>query len=99
MFKRLLTLVTITFVAAIVSVAQPQGRGPNLSPDEQNLVRSIMSATDPAAKMKAVADLIKKYPKTEVRPRVAQTAADQIADLKDANQRLTFAQQYQTIFN
>ena len=98
MIKQLLTVGTITLVAAIASVAQPQGRGPNLSPEERNLVQNIMSATDPAAKMKAIADLIKKYPKTEVRPRVAQSAADQIADLKDANQRLIFAQQYQTIF-
>jgi len=98
MFKRLLTTVTITFVAAIVLVAQPQGRGPNLSPDEQKLAQNIMSATDPAAKMKAVAELIKKYPKTEIRAQVARLTADKIADLKDPNQQLTFAQQYQTIF-
>ena len=99
MTGRLLTAATIVLAGAIALVAQPQGRGPNLSPEEQNLVRNIMSATDPAAKMKAVADLIKKYPKTEVRPRVAQAAADQIASLKDPTQQLTFAQQYQTIFN
>ena len=99
MFKRVLTVVTITLVATIVLAAQPQGRGPNLSPDEQNLARSVMSATDPAAKMKAVAELIKKYPKTEIRAKVAQLAAEQIADCKDPNQRITYAQQYQTIFN
>ncbi len=99
MFKRLLTIVTITFVATIVLAAQPQGRGPNLSFEERNLVNNIVSATDPAAKWKAVAELIKKYPKTEVRAQVAQRSADQIADLKDPNQRLTYAQQYQTIFN
>ena len=99
MCKRLLTIITITFGAAIVLAAQPQGRGPSLSPEERSLVSNIMSATDPAAKWKAVVELIKKYPKTEVRPRVAQAAADQIADLKDPNQQLTFAQQYQTIFN
>ena len=99
MFKRLLSVLMITFVAAIVSVAQPQGRGPNLSPDEQNLARSIIAATDPAAKMKAVAELIKKYPKTEIRAKVAQLASEQIAACKDPAQQLAFAQQYQTIFN
>lgn len=84
---------------AVVVAAQPQGRGPNLTPEERALVGNIMSASDPAAKMKAVAELIKKYPKTEIRARVARAAADQITQVKDANQKLALAQQYQTIFN
>ena len=99
MTGRLLTVGTLLLAGTFSLVAQPQGRGPNLSPEERNLVGNIMSATDPSAKMKAVAELIRKYPKTEVRPRVAQAAADQIASLKDPAQQLTFAQQYQTIFN
>lgn len=99
MTGRLLIIGAILFAIAVVAIAQPQGRGPNLSPEERALVGNIMSATDPAAKMKAVAELIKKYPKTEIRARVARAAADQIAQVKDANQKLTFAQQYQTIFN
>src|SRR2546423_5093057 len=98
MTRRLLTVGTIVLAGAIVLVAQPQGRGPNLTPEERSLAGNIMSATDPAAKMKAVAELIKRYPKTEIRARVAQSAAEQIANLKDPNQQLTFAQQYQTIF-
>jgi hypothetical protein len=104
MTKRLVVIAAIVFVVAMAAMAQPQDRGaggpaPNLSLDEQNMVRNIMSATDPAAKMKAVADFIKKYPKTSVRSQVAQTAAAQIAALKDPAQKLAFAQQYQTIFN
>ena len=98
MIKLLVVTISLVLICATAVLAQPQGR-PNLSPDEQNLARNIMSATDPAAKMKAVAELIKKYPKTEIRARIAETAAEQIAGLKDPNQKLSFAQQYQTIFN
>src|SRR2546423_11955188 len=99
MTGRLLTLGAILLAITVAAIAQPQGRGPNLTPEERALVGNIMSAADPAAKMKAVAELIKKYPKTEIRARVAQRAADQIAQVTDANQKLAFAQQYQTIFN
>jgi len=98
MFTRLLMIGALGLMSAMALRAQPQGRGPNLSPEERTMVRAIMSATDPAARMKAVAELIKKYPKTEVRSQVAHRAAEQIAGLKDANQKLSFAQQYQTIF-
>jgi hypothetical protein len=99
MCKRLFTLTTIVLVTAVAALGQPQGQPPKLSAEEQNLVRAIQTATDPAAKMKAVAELIKKYPKTEIRMRVATATAHQIGDIKDAGQKLSFAQQYQTIFN
>ena len=62
------------------------------------MLKAIMSAPDPAAKLKAVEVLIKKHPKTPVRARVAREAANQIADIKDAAQRVTSAQQYAGIF-
>jgi len=98
MFKRLFIISTVVLMAAIGVAAQPQAR-PNLSPEEQNLVRGIQSAKDPAEKMKAVAEFIKKYPKSQARPFIAQMGIEQIEGLPDAKQKLTFAQQYQTIFN
>ena len=93
-----LVLLTITvLMTAAVAFAQPQGQ-PNLSPEERTLLGTIREAKDPAVRMKAVADLIKKYPKTPFRSRVAQGAADQIAAIADAKQKLSFAQQYETIF-
>jgi len=62
------------------------------------MLKAIMAAPDPAAKLKAVEVLIKKHPKTSVRERVAREAANQIADVKDAAQKLTLAQQYAGIF-
>ncbi len=97
MFNRLFITSTIVLMTAVGVATQPQGR-PN-SPEEQELARSIQSAKTPAEKMKAVAEFIKKYPKSQARPMIAQMGAEEIEALQDANQRLTFAQQYQTIFN
>ena len=99
----------IVFTGAVIGCTfapgQAQGRGaggqgqPNISPEEQTLARNIMSAADPAAKLKAAAELIKKYPKTSVRPRVARTIASEIASVKEAPQKLILAQEYQKTFN
>src|SRR5438445_715663 len=89
----------------IASSARAQGRGEgrpggqNLAPEEQNLAKGIMTAADPAAKLKAAADLIKKYPKTSIRPRVAQGLLDQIRAVTDASQKANLAQEYQKIFD
>ena len=71
----------------------------NISPEEQSLAKAIMSAPDPAAKLKASATLINKYPKTLIRPRVAQALADQIAEVNDASQKIILAQEYQKTFS
>jgi hypothetical protein len=88
-------------VAGVTSLTLAQGAKPaqsNLSSDEQDMLKAIAAAPDPAAKLKAVEALIKKHPKTTVRDRVARQTADQIADLKDAAQKVTLAQQYAGIF-
>ena len=96
----MIALVVCVVSASIASVLAQGGKSgqANLSPDEQKMIAAIMAATDPAAKLKAVEALIKKHPKTSARSRVAREAADQIADLKDAGQKVTFAQQYTGIF-
>ncbi|HMG76145.1 MAG TPA: hypothetical protein VK582_21770 [Pyrinomonadaceae bacterium] len=96
----MIALVVCVVSASTSSVMAQGGKStqPSLSPDEQKMIGAIMSATEPAAKLKAVEALIKKHPKTSARTRVAREAADQIADLKDAGQKLTLAQQYAGIF-
>src|SRR2546429_9836421 len=79
--------------------ARAQGRGEgrpsgqSLSPEEQNLAKGIMTAADPAAKLKAAAELIKKFPKTSIRQRVAQGLLDQIRGVTDASQKANMAQE------
>src|SRR5258708_1074424 len=85
--------------ASVTSLTAGQRPGqPNLSPEEQSMVKAIMAAPDPAARLKAVEVLIKKHPQTPVRERLAREVANQIASVKDAAQKLTLAQQYQAIF-
>lgn len=92
-----------SFVVAPMCVRAQGGTGagqaPNISQDEQNLAQKITSAPDAAAKLKAAAALIKKYPKTAIRPRVAQEIGDSIQEVKDSTQKLALAQEFQTLFN
>src|SRR5437588_2779372 len=81
----------ITFSACAQGRGQGRPGGQNLSPEEQNLAKGIMTAADPAAKLKAAAELIKKYPKTSIRPRVAQGILDQIRAGTDASQKPNLA--------
>lgn len=57
-----------------------------------------MAAPDAAAKLKAAAELIKKHPKTALRPGVASNLAGEIGRVADASQKISLAQEYQKIF-
>jgi len=82
-----------------VIAQQQQGSHPEASADEQKLARSISTAPDAAAKLKLAEELIKKYPKTSLRPVVAENLANQVGGVTDHAQKLALAQQLQTIFN
>ncbi|HEY5838865.1 MAG TPA: hypothetical protein VIT19_07505, partial [Pyrinomonadaceae bacterium] len=70
-----------------------------LAPDEGKLVDKINAAPDPSGKLAAAGELIKKYPKTAIRGQVVLELANKIREVKDAAQKLTLAQQLQTMFN
>lgn len=72
---------------------------PKVSADEQKLVEGIVAAADSAAKLNAAAEFLGKYPNSSLRGRVAQEMADEINSVADASQKLSLAQNYQTIFN
>lgn len=87
--------------ANVTPLTLAQGSKPaqaNISGDEQKLAKAISLAPDAAGKLKAAAELIKKHPKTSLRPRVAADLAEQIDGVKDAGQKITLAQEYQGIF-
>jgi hypothetical protein len=95
------SLIICLSIASFASVAAQGGKPaqPNLSSDEQKMLAAITSAKDPDTKFKAVEALIKKHPKTPIRETIAREAANQIAELKAATQKVTFAQQYTALFN
>jgi len=89
---------TVVNSEAFLALGQGKPAQLNISPEEQSLAKAIIAAPDPAAKLKAAATLIEKHPKTLIRPRVARALADQIANVTDASQKITLAQDYQKLF-
>ena len=94
----IISFLAVTNSSALLAQGQGKPAQLNISPEEQSLAKAITAAPDPAAKLKAAATLIEKHPKTLIRPRVAKGLADQIAEVADASQKITLAQEYQKIF-
>jgi hypothetical protein len=93
-FLRLAVLITVTIACLGARVmAQPKP-----SPEELKAFEAFVTAPD-AVKAQVAAEFVKKYPKSSLRPRLAQKAADQIREMTDAQQKITMAQQFKSIFN
>jgi hypothetical protein len=97
------TLVTVNCLVGVnltslVTAQTGKSGQPNISSGEQALLNGINAAPNPAAKLKAAAELIKKYPKSSARPRVASEMADQIAGVANAPEKISLAQEYQGVF-
>jgi len=88
-----------TFAQTPTPTPTPNTQQPKLSPDEGKLVDKITAAPDPAGKLAAAGELIKKYPKTAIRGQVVLELANKIREVKDPAQKLTLAQQLQTMFS
>ena len=80
------------------ALAQPKPDQPKISPSEQKAADAITAAPDAAAKMKAGAAYVKKYPKGGLRSRVAEALANDISDVKDATAKIALVQEYQGSF-
>ena len=85
-------------VTSIVRAQSGKPAQPNISSGEQTLLKEINAAPNPAAKLKAAAELVKKYPKSSARPRVASEMADQIGRVASAPEKMSLAQEYQGVF-
>lgn len=90
-----LLLASLALAASSAFAAGVQGQP---SPDEQKMAQAIAAAPDPATKLKAATDFVKKYPKSSLRSRIANGLADQIADMTDATQKVALAQSFQSVF-
>ena len=90
-------LVVSLFIVA-VAIAQEQKPEVKLSEGETKALSALNALTDPAAKLKAVEEFIKKYPKTPIRVQLADTAAAEIAKVKDPAQAVALGEAAQKIF-
>lgn len=96
-----LTIVLVAFFGlAAVAKAQPAKKPqPNVSQEEARFADKINAAPDAAGKLAAAGELIKKYPKTAIRGQVVLELGTRIRQVTDPTQKLTLAQQFQTMFS
>jgi len=97
MVSRLSALLFASVLLGTAAFAQPAES--KASPDEMKAAQAIMAAPDPAKKLQAGEDFIKKFPKSSIRPRVARGLVDQISAVTDAGQKVTLAQEFQKAFS
>ena len=94
----LVVLCSLALAGSVVSSGQSQDKKPKLSEAEAKAVNAINTAPDPAAKLAAAGEFVKKYPKSSVREEVSGYLVGQIDQVPDATQKLALAETYQKIF-
>ncbi|HEY8225141.1 MAG TPA: hypothetical protein VIG25_07680 [Pyrinomonadaceae bacterium] len=91
-------LLSCLLLSVDVAGFQAQQPPPKMSNDETKALNAINALTDPVAKVNAIGDFIKKYPKTPIRAQLADAVAGEIAKIKDPAQAVSLAETAQTIF-
>ena len=76
-----------------------KAKQPNVSPEEQKSLSNLNTANGPEAKIKAAGEYLKKYSKSPMREQVARYVADEIAGVKDFEQKITLSRSYLATFN
>ena len=69
-----------------------------VSPEEMKALNAINAMTDPAAKLKAIDDFLKKYPKTPARMKIAEAVAGEIAKVTDPAQAISLGESARVLF-
>jgi hypothetical protein len=86
----------------VVAAAQDNKSKPadvKVSSGERDAAAKIEKATGTEAKLQAASAFIKKYPTSTLRPQIAKSIADEIANAQDNQLKTSLAQTYLDIFN
>jgi hypothetical protein len=70
-----------------------------VSSGERDAAEKINKAKGGEAKLQAAAEFIKKYPKSSLRPRIAEAVAAEIAGTPEAELKISLAETYLSFFN
>jgi len=70
-----------------------------VSGGERSAAEKVDKAKGAEAKLQAAAEFVKKYPQSPLRPRVAQSLADEIGKVEDKELKVSLAETYGSIFN
>jgi len=90
------------FVSGAAQAVYAQGdkqADAKVSGGERDAAAKIEKAKGAEAKLQAGAEFIKKYPKSSLRPKVAQAVADEIAKTSDEQLKISLAETYLGFFN
>jgi tetratricopeptide (TPR) repeat protein len=93
-----LIVCALVMAFAAVSFAQDKNKAPQVSKGEQDAMTKVESAADPAAKLKAADEFIKKYPKSTNRAGVVTHVIGEISNVTDPAQKITLLESSLTVF-
>ena len=78
---------------------KPQPKAPQVSEAEEKAIIKVRDAADPAAKLVAAEEFVKKYPKSTRRNEVVMYVATEISKMPDAAQQIPLIEKALTVFN
>ena len=78
--------------------AQTEDKSPQVSEAETKAITKITSAPDPAAKILAAGEFVKKYPKSSLRAQVAAQLARDMGQVQDAANRVSLFENLLSVF-
>jgi hypothetical protein len=88
----------LSLIFVMAAVAQEKKPEITVSEEEMKALNAINAMTDPATKVKAVDDFLKKYPKTPVRMKLAEAVASEIASVTDPTQAIPLGETARAMF-
>jgi tetratricopeptide (TPR) repeat protein len=93
-----LAVCALVMAFAASAFAQDKTKAPQVSKGEQDAMTKVQSAADPAAKLKAADEFIKKYPKSTNRAGVVTHVIGEISNVPDPAQKITLLESSLTVF-
>jgi hypothetical protein len=97
--KIALMVLCAAFTMSVGASALAQDKNqPKVSADEQKAAKKVQDAKDIATKMQAADEFVKKFPKSSLRQQIAELIAREIDGVKDAAQKVSFSEQFFSIF-
>ncbi|MDT4968566.1 MAG: hypothetical protein QOJ64_3303 [Acidobacteriota bacterium] len=92
-FSRTSGVLAATILAASFAFsAVPQNKAAQVSDGERKALQKINDAKDAAAKLQAAKELVEKYPKSSLRPKIVEQLLGAIGDVKDPAQKIPLAE-------
>ena len=98
---RILSACALACLCALAGAVPAAAQGNQAKPadvkvsgGERDAAAKIEKAKGTEARLQAASEFVKKYPKSSLRPQIAQKIADEIAGTQDAQLKISLAQTY-----